>query len=198
MSTSSSTGPAVDRATTRRGCTGCARRYPPRSPRTRGTADDDRLVPLPDVPALVEGAVGARRARCSCPPAWSRPTALDTQLALFGVAVGAAHDRRRVRARRVVEVARRQRVVVGRLVPLVLAREDDRGSGVARHRRAVARGRPCRRAACTRPSPCRRCPGRCSASSRSAARRRTTRSSRACSRGRRSRCRCSCPSCRCA
>ena len=111
---------------------------PPRMPRK---LPDDRLVPLPDVAALVEGAVGARRARVA---------AHVRQVADGAAAVGAVGRRGR-RAHRPSgcscppgsrsssrEPAHRSRppcTTRPRSVRKIVA------PGVARHRRAVARRR---------------------------------------------------------
>ncbi len=93
---------------------------------------EDRVAPLVHVAALVEGALRAGRAHVACH---------GSQIGNDVVTVRCVRRRPRkrtggqgVRARRVVEVARGQRIVVRRLVPLVLARDEDRGSRIARDR----------------------------------------------------------------
>src|SRR5262245_22819834 len=112
----------------------------------------DRLGPLVEVPALVERAVRTRRADVT-----PHICQLAARAAHRLAAVGLIRRRRRcgarrlrVRAGRIIEVDAAG-TVVRRLVPLVLARQENRHARVARHRGGVARRRhPAEQRVCPR------------------------------------------------
>ena len=92
---------------------------------------DDGFVPLPHVPTLIEGAVRTASARVAPHVGQVGPGGVGAVRSIRH-RPGRRTRGLRVRARRVVEVARP--VEIGRLVPLVLAGEEDRGSRVPRDR----------------------------------------------------------------
>jgi len=93
-------------------------------------AADDGFVPLEDVPALVEGAARARSARVA--PHLGQVANSITAVRRIRHRPGFRTGRLGVRTRRMAEVRHGHRMIVGSLVPLILARKENPGDACPR------------------------------------------------------------------